>query len=424
MKLEHLQLKNYRGFELLEFVPEPDVTVLVGVNGAGKSSVLDAFRIALQQIPRRVLGDDKRGNDLLVSDLRVGASEVSIEVRARIGTTEGSWSIRRPRVGEAQNSTHELAIALFDDLRVNEGLAVGRPRLPFAIHLASNRSVLDVPEAVRRHPDVEPISTQGVPAYEGALAAGPTDFRDFFGWYREEEDVYNERKLRGTSAPSLTSRPESLEIVRGAVQALFPSGENLRIERRPHQRMVIDVRGVPLDIGQLSDGEKSVLAMTGDIARRMVLADAVSDDPLAQEAVVLIDEIELHLHPGLQRTILPKLRRVFANTQLIVTTHSPQVLSSVHARNVRLLSNFQVVPLERETWRRDTNRILESVFDDPGRPPEIATKLNALRDAVDDDRFDDARRLIAELRADLDGDDPDVVFYEQLLPPIVDTAAQ
>ena len=87
--------------------------------------------------------------------------------------------------------------------------------------------------------------------------------------------------------------------------------------------MTIEVKGTRIDIAQLSDGEKCLVAMAGDIARRMVLAMPKAPNPLETEAVVLIDEIELHLHPGLQRTILPRLRKAFPKAQLIVTTHSP-----------------------------------------------------------------------------------------------------
>ncbi len=176
-------------------------------------------------------------------------------------------------------------------------------------------------------------------------------------------------------------------------------------------------RGVRLDVGQLSDGEKCLLALAGDLARRMVLAAPRIADPLALPAVVIIDEIELHLHPGLQRIILPRLMKVFPRTQFIVSTHSPQVLSSVRAEKVRLLESFQLRELRRGTWHRDTNGILEAAFDDAGRAPEIATKLNELRNAVDADRHDDARRMIRELREETEGEDPDVYFLEQLLPP-------
>ena len=166
-----------------------------------------------------------------------------------------------------------------------------------------------------------------------------------------------------------------------------------------------------------SDGEKCLLALAGDLARRMVLAAPKAENPLLHPAVVLIDEVELHLHPGLQREILPRLRHVFPHAQFIVTTHSPQVLSSLHAANVRVLEHFELHTLDRGTWRRDTNRILESVFGDPGRPPEVAAKLNALRNAVDADHVDEARQIISELSAMIEGPDPDVFYYEQLPPP-------
>jgi predicted ATP-binding protein involved in virulence len=149
----------------------------------------------------------------------------------------------------------------------------------------------------------------------------------------------------------------------------------------------------------------------------MALVAPKAEKPLEHPAVVLIDEIELHLHPGLQREILPRLRDVFPHAQFIVSTHSPQVLSSLHAANVRLIERFELRMLARGTWRRDTNRILETAFGDPGRPPEVAVKLNQLRDAIDADRKDEARRLIADLRGMIEGEDPDVFFYQQLLPP-------
>ena len=82
------------------------------------------------------------------------------------------------------------------------------------------------------------------------------------------------------------------------------------------------------------------------------------------------------------------------------------MLSSLHAESVRVLEHFEVRALDRGTWRRDTNRILEAAFGDPGRPPEVAVKLNALRNAVDADRHEEARRLITELNGMMEGETP------------------
>lgn len=76
----------------------------------------------------------------------------------------------------------------------------------------------------------------------------------------------------------------------------------------------------------MSDGEKCTIALFGDLARRMALANPNKDNPLDGEGIVLIDEIELHLHPLWQRRILNVLKKVFPNIQFIVSTHSPQVL--------------------------------------------------------------------------------------------------
>ncbi len=410
MKVERISLRDFRGFADLELAFEPDLTVLVGANGAGKSSVLAGARAALEQIPRRSMSADQ-GNLLTVEDIRESRPRTQVTLKLSLGDLKPAIVVTRSRLGLAEQTSFLDTHVLYE--RAREALLRGRS-IPLAIHYASGRRLESASS--------ESASEAGpAAALRGALD-GATSYGEFFAWFRQEEDAYNERAARGVS--TATTRAEPLLLVRSAIEALFSGGTNLRVERRPRERFLIDVRGSSLDVGQLSDGEKNLLAMAGDIARRLILADPDSPDPLAQEAVVLIDEIELHLHPGLQRTILPRLRAAFPNTQFIVTTHSPQVLSSVHARNVRLLQDFKVVPLERETWRRDTNRILESVFGDPGRPPEIARKLNDLRTAVDDDRVDDARQLIAELRSELEGDDPDVLFYEQLLPPVVDTAAQ
>jgi predicted ATP-binding protein involved in virulence len=239
---------------------------------------------------------------------------------------------------------------------------------------------------------------------------GMSDFRLFFEWFHSRENLENETRIHDSA-----HRDPQLAAVRRVIPVLIEGFDNLRVQRAP-LRMVVTKGAWTLYVDQLSDGEKCLLAMAGDIARRLAVANPYADDPLRGGGVILIDEIELHLHPLWQRRVVPALESMFPNCQLILTTHSPQVLSSLHAENVRVLERFEVRPLDRATWRRDTNRILQAAFDDPGRPPDVAVKLNALRDAVDADRHEEARRLIGELTAMIEGDDPDVFFYEQMLP--------
>src|SRR5262249_41436262 len=155
-------------------------------------------------------------------------------------------------------------------------------------------------------------------AYEGALAQGRSDFPLFFEWFRAREDLENETRIHDSEY-----RDHQLEAVRRAVHALVPELDNLRVQRSS-MRMLVDKGAQTFFVDQLPDGERCLLAMVGDLARRLAMANPYADDPLRGGGVALIDEIELHLYPGWQRRVIPALEQTFPNCQFILTTHSPQ----------------------------------------------------------------------------------------------------
>lgn len=121
-------------------------------------------------------------------------------------------------------------------------------------------------------------------------------------------------------------------------------------------------------VNQLSDGEKCLLAMVGDIARRLSIANPGLDDPLQGEGVILIDELELHLHPKWQRGIIPKLTETFPNCQFIVATHSPQIVSDVQPESIFILKSTDsgvIVEHPDHSFGRDSNQILEDLMGVP-----------------------------------------------------------
>lgn len=419
MRLRTLSLENYRGFTQLELAFHPSVTVLVGVNGAGKSSIL----AAIAAVARAIHEDIAQGTHVLDTvsefellndgDVHHGTHHARLELSADEPGEDQRWTlgyVRRtlPTTNAGKTEVERTAYA--------GEYVVEHTTPPLFVHYTVARNVFEIPERFQT------VDTYGVPtAYDGALQNGASNFRDFFNWYRDEEDAFNEQRLANLEGGAPVS--SRLPAVRDAIARMLPGLTELRIERRPKQRMMLTKGEHRLDVAQLSDGEKCLLALIGDLARRMVLATPGAENPLEHEAVVLIDEIELHLHPGLQRTILPTLQNIFPKTQFVVTTHSPQVLSSVHSENVRILEQFALRPVHQGTYLRDTNSIL-GVFGDSGRPPDVQTKLNALKDAVDADNVVRARELLAELRATVEGDDPELVFQEGLLPPEGDDDAE
>lgn len=399
MRVSSLQLTNFRGFDNATLQVDPQLTVLVGVNGAGKTSVLDAFASLLSQYTHRVLvgftlGDAPPPLVFSQRDVRVGAKRCEARVGVEVAGASVSWGMAFP--AEAVEATFEdLVRSAAEEIRNHE------PRY-LAVYFPWNRSEIDIPQRIRTKGTFEsPWSLFGE-------LEGGSDFRGFYEWFKEQEDNTYAALARDETFTS--AFPE----VRRAIET-FMGAADIRIDRNPN-RMTLLRDGVRIEVAQLSAGERGLLAMVGDLAFRMA-SGVELDESLKREAVVLIDEVELHLHPGLQRQILPRLLKTFPNTQFIVTTHSPQVLASVRSGNVRLIDNFKIKPLERSTWQRDTNSILESVFGDPGRPPEVAKLLAELEQAVETDEVEQARALIRELKEKVEGTDPDVLFWEQLLPP-------
>ncbi len=151
-----------------------------------------------------------------------------------------------------------------------------------------------------------------------------------------------------------------------------------------------------LDVNQLSQGEKSLLALVGDIARRLAILNPSLDNPLHGEGVVLIDEIDLHLHPKWQQNLIDKLTKTFPNVQFILTTHSPHIVSDNPDVLVYILDNGELRAYNN-AYGEDVNTLLSGVFGVSERTPEIAEKFKLIGDYISDKQLDNAKNLIDEL---------------------------
>jgi predicted ATP-binding protein involved in virulence len=172
-------------------------------------------------------------------------------------------------------------------------------------------------------------------------------------------------------------------------------------------------QGQELNIHQLSDGETGLLVLAADLARRLAIANPGLADPVQEgSGVVLIDEIELHLHPAWQRKVIPALTRTFQNCQFIVTTHSPQVISEVKPEGIYILERTDegiVARRPESSYGRDTNRILEDLMNTPERPQEIKENLLELFRLIARGELDSARQLHQEIADKIGADEPELV---------------
>jgi predicted ATP-binding protein involved in virulence len=183
--------------------------------------------------------------------------------------------------------------------------------------------------------------------------------------------------------------------------------------------MTVEKNGEELIVSQLSDGEKCLLAMTGDLARRLSIANPSLKNPLEGHGVVLIDEVDLHLHPQLQRTIIQSLERTFPNCQFIITTHSPLVLSYLKKEQVFLLQDFKLVEKMPHTYGKDIGSILFDVMAVLDRPDDVKLRLSQCNRLIAEEKYDDANREIAKLEDLLGPNDPDILRAKSMLAFLV-----
>lgn len=398
MKLARVEIENYRAIEKLDLPLHPGLTVLHGDNGHGKTSVLSAIATGLGSIPEQLPNVPSIG--FLKSDRR-GLQQLRVGLTAADGV---AWE-RRVGGPRRRNVLRELKEAM--DAIVNaDREAAGPLDLPIVAFYDTDRAVFDPPQ--RRRGFRAEFSRYG--ALEGALSAR-TDFRDFFNWFYVKE---NEELRKPKEDLDFKYRLNDLEAVRKAIQTMVPGASNPQIKFKP-LRFVVSMQlddGKPkqLSIDQLSGGYRIMLALAADLARRMAQGNPHLDDPLQSEAVVLIDEIELHLHPFWQQRILDDLIKTFPNTQFIVSTHSPQVLTTVKPEHVvglrreqgEIMAGRPAGPI----YGAEAGDVLATVMGVDERPAnnEFVKKLEHYTDLVADGKGESLEAV--SLRHDLDGLSP------------------
>ena len=141
-----------------------------------------------------------------------------------------------------------------------------------------------------------------------------------------------------------------------------------------------------------------MLSLVVDIARRLAIANPSLDNKLEGEGIVLIDEIDLHLHPQWQRKLLPALTHTFPNIQFIVTTHSPQVLSHLPKESVFLLEDNKISDQEIYTEGRDSNSILLDAFQVPEIDKEYEVEIKEIYNLISKYDVENALKKLENLK--------------------------
>ncbi len=460
MKVKSLHLQNYGRFEDLkiDFAPTAsrsgNVTVIVGNNGAGKSQILQALATSLSWFVAKLNDENADGVELTQSDIKnnrhLSSVKISIEDLSYVEKNKqwikeninADWKIDATTEKRFRPATYGLRVNRLSKIirsyvyRFEENEEIS---LPIFAYYPVERAIRSTPVEIS-----DSFVDNQFTAYDKALEKS-VDFESFFSWFREREDIENEKRANSTKPgeikdesaliKSLKSKFEYpidkekkaltedeldplmlnfinefrinffsqlnkvddrlLSSVRKSIE-FFTSFKNIHIRRQGTPTMIVEKDGEELDVNQLSQGEKSLLALVGDIARRLALLNPSLDNPLEGEGVVMIDEVDLHLHPKWQHDLIDKLVKTFPNVQFILTTHSPHVISDNPDILVYALDDGELTQVPN-IYGEDVNTVLTKVFDVPIRDKKAQADFDKVAELIYEKKFKDAENYIVKL---------------------------
>lgn len=432
MRINELKLKNIRiigeDFPVLKFSSSFNVTIILGNNGCGKTTILDSISLLISPfisqfpgIPDKMISewDIHRNKNGKLSDYLEIGGEFEIE-------GQSIWE-SRTRKGSSKAPESDLKEIKLLGQQIKEKISENEiVELPIFAYYGTGRGSINAPERKRNFQK----NYERWDCYKNALTPS-TDFKSFFAWFdlMEDEERRKREKFR-----DFDYKLPALEAVRKALSNFVGEKYTLpRIELHPLRFVMSekneDCEERDLRIEQMSDGYKIIIAMVADIASRMAEANPGLENPLLTSGIILIDEIDLHLHPKWQRVVVEQLLNTFPNIQFILTTHSPIILvgASDKAQILHLdtESSSEAIESYEELDTMDIGQILLSeMFGlDSLHSPKWDTKIKRRekllgKTVLNNDEEKELERLntsLAELRG---GDSPNEIRATMLLNEI------
>lgn len=397
MRLDQLHIQNFRCYEDATFDFQPGFNLVVGVNGSGKTSLLQAVATSF--------------SDFAVSTGNQSNAGSGDEVRFIVDTFESGNRFERcfPLALKAKGDifgrnhweffmSRKGAPPLADiSLDVGVGMAINEISSTSGLDL----HVLAFYRAGRRW------TSENISAEFGAMQR-VSRFDGYKDWFdaainlTEFESWFIGKTLEQLQKLSKYGHPKNgfddeLTWVNEAVKSALPECKGLQYDLTSRS-LLVDFEDVSFPFADLSDGQRGMVALFSDIARRMcILNPHMGKNVLKNTSgVVIIDELDIHLHPAWQRSIAPALKKAFPKVQFIAASHSPQIIGSLKPEEVILLDTGATHP--RVTYGLDSSRVLEEVMGVSEREPEIETLLSELFSTIEDNDLEKAKAQLQSLK--------------------------
>lgn len=398
MRLDRLHIQNFRCYEDATFDFQPGFNLVVGVNGSGKTSLLQAVAASFVEFGDAVKldkGSSANESVRFVYNKFEGRSRFERKFPLIVSGTGDilgaeSWETVWLAADWPRTSDPHLMINTKDLLKnVSAGKTFDLPLLAF---YRSNRQWKIFGVAAEFAAKQRISRLDGYTNWSDAV----TDLEDFESWLISKTLERMQNVLDAGSSP--VEIEDELSWVNQAIQVAFPQARDLRYDLRL-QNLLLEVETETIPFSALSDGQRGMVALFADIARRMcILNPHMGKDVLKNTSgVVIIDELDIHLHPAWQRNIVPALKTAFPKIQFIAASHSPQIIGSLKPEEVIVLNNGDASH-PRVTYGLDSSSVLEEVMGVTQREPEIERLLSELFSTLEDNDLKKAKSQLQALK--------------------------
>lgn len=419
MQIRELTLQNFRCFDQLTLEFHPNLSVIVGANGSGKTSILEGVAIALSTMFVKMDGLSGRRIDKSQAHLKafaLGSTKdvqpqypVTVRAVAAVGNTKLTWA--RSLMRSTGNTTItdakemvELGVSYQNRLRQGDASLI----LPMIAYYGTGR-LWDYHR--EKQNDVFETNNR-MNGYLDCLD-GTANIKLMMNWFSKMTiQKYQNQELGMGGIPELEAVYEAMETcykrITGCDEVKVQYNLGTKGLEVAYQNK--DGKWMRMPINQLSDGYKSTISLVADIAYRMAVLNPQLLGKVCQETdgIVLIDEVDLHLHPTWQQRILGDLAEIFPKVQFIVSTHAPAVISTVRSENIILLDQGMAYAPSGEVHGKDTNTIIRGVMHASERPVAIKTLFQEFYHWIDVDDAVKAEETLDELKRNIGEDDPEI----------------
>ena len=418
MYISSVEFKNFKRFEHLNFELKPGMNVIAGINGSGKTSILNGLSTGMSLFVHYASPNHSATLEVIsakqvhqklvkINGLYRSESIYPVEIELKVNVDQSIYSVSSSLSIDGPNRSC-LPSEDVQNKNINESLLI------FAFYGATRFSSSSIQENIS--PDIQAETRSSALEHWNKAHLDVTKSLSWIvtkSTQRLQASSFTGSKFHDIKDDELAELVRALRLSFDEFQDIYYDwqAKEIIIEWQDEANKIR-----PTLYSSLSDGERTVISLYTDIVRRMCLLNPhllghIIEDT---EGVILIDELDAHLHPDWQRKIVRGLTKSFPKIQFICTSHSPQILGEIPADQLLLLKNGQLSS-PAQAFGLNSSDVLTHLMDAVDQNKEVKIQIGKIYKEINEGNFVEAKTLLNDLRQSLQGETTETAQIDALI---------